>query len=228
MLTGDTEAWPPLERTRSDGIVAIGGDLRPERLLAAYRRGIFPWYSEGQPILWHSPDPRFVLQPRALHVPRSLAKLLKKRTYALTLDVAFEDVIDSCALSDRPGQNGTWITGDMRDAYVQLFKEGWAHSAEAWLDGQLVGGLYGVAIGGVFFGESMFTRAPDASKSAFATMVPQLEAWGFGLIDCQQQTHHLGRFGATLWPRARFAAELTQLLELPSRRGVWTYEPASP
>lgn len=224
LLTADHEAWPPLERTRADGIVAIGGDLKSARLLSAYRRGIFPWYSEGQPILWHSPDPRFVLQPPALHVPRSLAKLLRKAPYRLTLDTAFEAVIDACAHTDRPGQDGTWITRDMRTAYVNLHREGWAHSAEAWLDGELVGGLYGVAIGGVFYGESMFARAPDASKAAFVTLVQQLQTWNFGLIDCQQQTQHLERFGATLWPRARFAAALSTLVLLPGRPGPWRFD----
>lgn len=224
VLTADPDAWPSLERTRPDGIVAIGGDLKLPRLLAAYRRGIFPWYSEGQPILWHSPDPRFVLPPSALHVPRSLAKLLKKGPYQLTLDTAFEQVIDACASTDRPGQNGTWITREMRNAYLELHHQGWAHSAEAWLEGQLVGGLYGVAIGGAFYGESMFAHAPDASKAAFTTLVRQLEAWGFGLIDCQQQTHHLARFGAVTWPRARFCAELARLVVLPTRKGPWRFE----
>jgi leucyl/phenylalanyl-tRNA---protein transferase len=224
LLTADPEAWPALERTRADGIVAIGGDLKPARLLAAYRRGIFPWYSEGQPILWHSPDPRFVLQPEALHVPRSLARLLRKAPYRLTLDTAFDQVIDACAQTDRPGQNGTWITRDMRAAYLNLHREGWAHSAEAWREGQLVGGLYGVAIGGVFYGESMFALAPDASKAAFVTLVQQLRRWGFGLIDCQQETNHLERFGATLWPRARFTAELSRLVTQPGRPGPWRFD----
>jgi leucyl/phenylalanyl-tRNA---protein transferase len=223
ILTADPEAWPPLERTRADGIVAIGGDLCQERLLAAYRRGIFPWYSEGQPILWHSPDPRFVLEPEALHVPKSLEKLLKKKPFTLTLDTAFEDVIDACAQAERPGQDGTWITRDMRAAYVGLHRAGWAHSAEAWVDGALVGGLYGVGIGRAFFGESMFARAPDASKAAFATLARQLFAWGFGLIDCQQETQHLERFGAVLWPRARFAAALATLVVQPTRPGPWRY-----
>ena len=224
VLGRDPEAWPDPDGAGLDGIVAIGGDLRSERLLAAYRRGIFPWYSEGQPILWHSPDPRFVLLPSALHVPRSLEKTLRRGTYGVRLDTAFEAVIDACAKTRRPGQRGTWITRDMRAAYVRLHQEGWAHSAEAWKDGQLQGGLYGVAIGKVFFGESMFARAPDASKVAFVTLVRELVARGVELIDCQQETEHLARFGAEGWERSRFLAEVARLVTAPAQPGPWRRE----
>jgi leucyl/phenylalanyl-tRNA---protein transferase len=226
VLGADPEAWPSLEKTRADGIVAIGGDLKPERLLGAYKRGIFPWYNEGQPILWHSPDPRFVLVPKELHVAKSLAKTLKKRPYRVTLDTSFEEIIDGCATTERPHQHGTWITRDMREAYLRLHDQGFAHSVEAWADGKVVGGLYGVSLGGAFYGESMFARAPDASKVAFATLVRQLEAWGFLVIDCQQQTHHLERFGARLWPRSLFFRELTRALAAPTRRGRWSFDAA--
>lgn len=200
--------------------------MRPERLLTAYTRGIFPWYSEGLPILWHCPDPRFVLEPSKLHVPRSLEKALRRGTYEVRLDTAFEQVIDRCARIRRPGQQGTWITREMRAAYVELHRLGFAHSAESWSGGELEGGLYGVSLGSVFFGESMFALAPDASKVAFVTLVRQLVRWNFNLIDCQQQTEHLARFGAESWPRRRFLAELKRGLQAPSRRGRWSLEPA--
>lgn len=225
VLGANPDLWPDLARTARDGIVAIGGDLSTPRLLAAYRRGIFPWYSEGQPILWHSPDPRFVLVPSALHVPKSLEKTLRRQVYEIRLDTDFEGVIDGCARTRRPRQRGTWITREMRSAYSRLFREGYAHTAEAWLGGRLVGGLYGVSLGDVFFGESMFAKEPDASKAAFVTLTRQMRAWGIGLIDCQQETAHLERFGAESWPRARFSAELQRLLAAPTRRGAWKLDP---
>jgi leucyl/phenylalanyl-tRNA---protein transferase len=224
LLGEDPEAWPPIEATHSDGILAFGGDLTPRRLLSAYRHGIFPWYSEGLPILWHCPDPRFVLLPQSLHVPRSLEKTLKRGTYEIRLDTAFEQVIDGCAKTRRPGQRGTWITRDMRAAYLQLHRLGYAHSAEAWSEGKLQGGLYGVGLGQVFFGESMYTRAPDASKAAFVTLVRALIGWGVQLIDCQQETDHLARFGAETWPRARFVKAVAQLTTQPGKIGPWTLD----
>lgn len=221
LLGRDPEQWPPVEKTHSDGILAFGGDLSPRRLEAAYTRGIFPWYSEGLPILWHCPDPRFVLAPEKLHVPRSLEKELKRGTYEVRLDTAFEAVIDGCAKSTRPGQRGTWITHEMRAAYVQLHRLGIAHSAEAWEGGELRGGLYGVCLGDVFFGESMFARAPDASKVAFVTLVRALISWGIELIDCQQQTEHLARFGAESWPRQQFVRRVGELTKRPTRPGPW-------
>ena len=228
LLNEDPEAFPPPEKAHSSGVVAVGGDLSPARLLAAYRRGIFPWYGEGQPILWHSPDPRFALEPRELHVPRSLEKVLKRGTFELRLDSAFEEVIRSCAAVPRPGQSGTWITDEMREAYCELHRMGYAHSAESWHEGQLAGGLYGVALGAVFFGESMFAKVSESSKAAFAVLGRQLQAWGFTLIDCQQETAHLARFGATPWPRRRFLAALKVALREPTRRGPWAVDLPAP
>lgn len=211
-----------MEEADESGVVAVGGDLSPKRLLAAYRRGIFPWPHPGFPLLWFSPDPRFVLEPKALHVAKSLRRAMNKRPFEIRLDTAFEAVIEGCARIRRPGQRGTWITAEMRRAYTELHQMGYAHSAESFLDGELVGGLYGVSLGGVFFGESMFARVPDASKIAFVTLVRQLEAWGFTLIDCQQETEHLARFGAVSWPRRRFLQALTAALERPTRLGPWS------
>ncbi|MFZ5444919.1 MAG: leucyl/phenylalanyl-tRNA--protein transferase [Myxococcota bacterium] len=221
-LGPDPTRFPPIEETDEDGIIAVGGDLSPERLVQAYRRGIFPWYSEGLPILWHCPDPRFVLEPKAMHVPKSLRKVMKRGTYEVRLDTAFDQVIDGCARTPRPGQRGTWITRDMRKAYLRLHQLGLAHSAETWLDGQLVGGLYGVSLGRVFYGESMFARADDASKVAFVTLVEWMQAWGVELVDCQQETEHLARFGAVPWPRTRFIDALATLTASPTRQGKWS------
>jgi len=224
VLGPDPLVWPNVEDTDEDGILAIGGDLSPERLVAAYSRGIFPWYSEGLPILWHCPDPRFVLLPSAMHVPKSLKKTMRHGDYEVRFDTAFEQVIDACAKTRRPGQRGTWITRDMRGAYVKLHLLGLAHSAEAWKDGELSGGLYGVSLGAVFYGESMFARAPDASKVAFVTLVERLHAHGVELIDCQQETEHLKRFGAVGWPRFRFCKALEKLVGRPTLRGPWRFE----
>ncbi len=221
-LGPDPTLFPPPEAADEDGLLAVGGDLTPERLLAAYRQGIFPWYSEGLPILWHSPNPRFALEPRALHVPKSLQKQLKRGSFEVRYDTAFEKVIDACATRRRPGQRGTWITRDMRAAYVELHRLGYAHSAESWRGDTLAGGLYGVSLGSVFFGESMFARAPDASKVAFATLVQEVDRWGFTLIDCQQETAHLARFGATPWRRLEFLDALEAGMSAPTRRGQWT------
>jgi leucyl/phenylalanyl-tRNA--protein transferase len=222
LLGEDPELFPPPEKADRSGLLAVGGDLSPERLLAAYSQGIFPWYSQGQPILWHSPDPRFVLEPDKLHVGRSLRKTLKAGTYDIRWDTAFADVISACASVPRPGQDGTWITHEMSEAYVALHELGFAHSVEAWAEGELKGGFYGVSLGAAFFGESMFARAPDASKAAFATAVERFRAWGFHFIDCQVETEHLARFGAGHWPRRRFLQALAGALREPTRRGKWT------
>jgi len=214
--------FPPPELA-DDGLLAVGGDLKPERLILAYSQGIFPWYSEGQPILWHSPDPRMVLLAEDLHVPKSLLKVLRKGRFQVTLDTAFADVIEACATTKRPGQRGTWITRAMKKAYLELHREGYAHSAEAWSDGRLVGGLYGVSLGGAFFGESMFARLPDASKIAFVTLVEQLRDWGITLVDSQVHTDHLARFGAELWPRKAYLAGLKKALLRPTRLGPWAF-----
>ena len=219
-------AFPPPEMAEESGLLAVGGDLRPERLLLAYSRGIFPWYAPGQPILWHSPDPRMVLKAEELRVPRSLAKTIRKGPFRLTLDTAFSRVIAGCGSVPRPGQPGTWITPAMKEAYVGLHRQGLAHSVEAWAEERLVGGLYGVSLGAVFFGESMFARAPDASKVAFVALVRQLARWGIGLVDCQVYTEHLARFGAVEWPRRRFLAALEGALARPTRPGPWRFDDA--
>lgn len=224
LIRGD-QALPEPEQSDARGLVAIGGDLRPGRLLDAYRRGIFPWYGEGLPILWHSPDPRFVLEPNALRVNRSLRKSLRRNPYRLSFDTAFGQVIRRCAEVPRHDQDGTWITAEMMASYEQLFALGHAHSVEAWAGDQLVGGIYGVVVGAVFCGESMFALAPDASKIAFVELVGQLERWGFELIDCQVHTDHLERFGAVEWPRSRFLATLARLRSRQvGPRGHWTFE----
>jgi len=219
--------FPPVEHAE-DGLLAVGGDLSPERLLLAYESGIFPWYDEGQPILWHSPDPRFVLTPDLLHVPRSLRRVMRSGRYRLTMDTRFAEVIAGCAFAPRGGQSGafgTWITPEMTSAYVALHTLGFAHSVEACEGGKLVGGLYGVSLGAAFFGESMFTDAPDASKVAFVALVEQLDRWGIRLIDSQVHTDHIARFGAILWPRRRYLAALRRALAVETRKGPWQFDP---
>jgi leucyl/phenylalanyl-tRNA--protein transferase len=218
---GRALAFPDPGESHPSGLLAVGGDLSCERLLLAYSSGIFPWYSEDQPILWHSPDPRMVLLPGALHVPKSLERRLSRGDYEVRLDTAFADVVRGCAEVPRPGEPGTWITPEMHDAYVELHERGYAHSAEAWRDGRLAGGLYGVSLGGAFFGESMFAREADASKVAFATLVRQLARWSFDLVDCQVHTDHLERFGAEPWPRSRFLDALARSLTHETRCGAW-------
>jgi len=215
-------AFPPPDEAEPGGLLAVGGDLSPERLLLAYSLGIFPWYDESLPILWHSPDPRMVLVPAELHVSRSLAKTLRRGSFRVTLDACFARVIGACAETPRRRGEGTWITDEMREAYLRLHALGFAHSAEAWRGDELAGGLYGVALGTCFFGESMFTRCPDASKVAFATLMRQLERWGFELVDCQMHTEHLARFGARDWPRSRFLRHLRRALRRETRRGAWS------
>jgi leucyl/phenylalanyl-tRNA--protein transferase len=213
-------------------LLAIGGDLSVRRLVAAYRQGIFPWYSEGDPILWWSPDPRTVLLPGQLRVSRSLRKLLRKGVFGVTMDRAFDAVIDACALPREAG-GGTWLMPEMIEAYRALHRHGVAHSVEVWHEGALAGGLYGVAIGSVFFGESMFTRLDNASKVALVHLCRRLTGWGFGLIDCQVLTGHLLRMGATPIPRERFVELLRALRERPTPIGSWddgtiTLPPAPP
>ena len=203
-----------------DGLLAIGGDLSAERLLRAYPAGIFPWYSEGQPVLWWSPDPRFVLLPQKLKISRSLHKTLRGQAFRITLDQAFDAVIRDCA-APRPGTDGTWITTAMTTAYQRLYALGFAHSAEAWQGDTLVGGLYGVAIGRVFFGESMFTRVSNASKVAFVALVQQLHAWDFRLVDCQVYTRHLASLGAEFMGRREFLVQLRQLCGGPAVPPPW-------
>lgn len=201
-----------------DGLLAVGGDLKPERLLLAYRNGIFPWFGPDQPILWWAPDPRLVLFPEQLRISRSLSRTLRKQRFTVTFDTAFAQVVDECA-APRPGQAGTWITPEMQSAYRRMHELGHAHSVECWQHGELVGGLYGIAIGHVFFGESMFTRVADASKVGFVTLVQQLQASGYRLIDCQVHTDHLESLGAMMIPRPDFtrllARETRQITDSP-------------
>lgn len=201
--------FPPIDSALSEpnGLLAAGGDLAPERLLAAYRLGIFPWYAEGEPILWWSPEPRMVLAPSGFALSRSLAKTLRGHRYEVRADSAFAQVIAACA-APRRGGGGTWISAEMQAAYLRLHRLGYAHSIETWVDGRLAGGLYGVAIGGVFYGESMFATATDASKIALAHLCRHLARHDFGLIDCQMKTAHLASLGAREIPRSEFMAQL--------------------
>jgi leucyl/phenylalanyl-tRNA--protein transferase len=219
----DRLVFPPVHLAE-DGLLALGGDLRPERLILGYTKGIFPWYAENLPILWHSPDPRMVMTTRDLVIQRSLRKQIARKPYELTMDTAFEQVLIGCASTPRPGQAGTWLIPEMVDAYTKLHTLGFAHSIEAWQDGELVGGLYGVSLGAAFFGESMFAKAPDASKIAFAATVRQLDAWHIGLIDCQVHTEHLERFGAYEVPRLQYLEMLRVALDEPTRRGTWEFD----
>lgn len=221
---GEELEFPHPSLASPEGLLAVGGDLRPQRLILAYSHGIFPWYSEGRPILWWCPSPRLVLYPAELHIGRSLRKAVRRGTYRITLDTAFGRVIDHCAATPRPDQDGTWITDDMKQAYVRLFEMGIAHSVEAWADDGLVGGLYGLSLGSAFFGESMFAHRPDASKVAFAYLVRQLEAWDFDIVDCQVVTEHLVRFGAREIELEPFLDTLERATAKPTRRGPWTFD----
>lgn len=218
----DNQPFPHIDRAlrEPDGLLAAGGSLTPRRLLRAYQHGIFPWYSAGQPILWWSPDPRLVLFPEVVNVSRSLRQTLKKGRFTLTADAAFPAVIAACA-APRAGIAGTWITPEMNRAYCRLHRLGHAHSIETWCEGQLVGGLYGVAIGRVFFGESMFSAMSDASKAALVVLAAQLRRWSFALIDCQVRTEHLMRMGAVDISRAIFLQLLERQSGLPGRDGPW-------
>jgi leucyl/phenylalanyl-tRNA---protein transferase len=217
--------FPEPREAEPDGLLAVGGDLSPERLLQAYAAGIFPWFSEGNPILWWSPDPRMVLLPERMHVPRSLARTLRRGRYEVRADTAFSQVIRRCADAPRPGQDGTWITDEMVFAYERLHRLGFAHSFEAWEGGALAGGLYGVSLGAAFFGESMFSERPDASKAAFARGVEWLGSWGVELVDCQVRTEHLARFGAREMARDEFLDRLGRALSKPTRQGRWELPP---
>jgi len=216
--------FPDPELAETSGLLAIGGDLHPRRIMRAYRQGIFPWYADDQPILWWSPDPRSVLIPSRLKIQRSLKKRLRQAPYTIRLDTAFADVIRGCGSIPRVDQDGSWITPDMEESYNQLHEQGYAHSAEAWLDDVLVGGLYGVVLGGVFFGESMFSQASDASKIAFVHLVRQLELWGVELIDCQLQTDHLDRFGAEFMPRCTFIETIDRLADKQVTPPQWSFD----
>lgn len=207
---------PSLAETEPDGLLAVGGDLSPQRIVQAYRQGIFPWYSEDQPLLWWSPDPRMVLFPDKLRINRSLKKEMRRKRFRITVDHAFADVIEACA-QPRDDDLGSWLLPEMIAAYRQLHELGIAHSVEAWQEGKLVGGLYGNALGGVFFGESMFTRVANASKVAFAALVGALQQQGYGIIDCQVFTAHLQSLGAELIPREDFLAYLRPAVDQATR-----------
>jgi leucyl/phenylalanyl-tRNA---protein transferase len=223
ILSPDSLAFPDPDYALEEpnGLLAVGGDLTPERLLAAYRLGIFPWYEDGQPILWWSPHPRMVLFPGELHVSASLRKALRRSSLRIKADTAFDAVIEACAQS-RPYASGTWITKEVRHSYKALHAQGFAHSVEAWQDGELVGGLYGIALGRVFFGESMFSRQDNASKIAFCQLVRQLDKWDYSLIDCQVASRHLASLGAREIARSRFRHYLPSAAEAAGPRGPWT------
>ena len=216
--------FPPVEEAMDDpnGLLAAGGDLSPERLLRAYRQGIFPWFDDDQPILWWSPDPRAVLFPSNIHISRSLAKRLRRGDFHFSFDRCFEDVVAACA-SPRQYSQGTWITDDMAEAYAALHDRGVAHSLEVWQGDELVGGLYGVSLGKLFFGESMFSRVTDASKAAFVALAKQCEAWNFALIDCQIANPHLSSMGATDISRREFVDYLNKYADMPHPLGPWSF-----
>ena len=215
--------FPSPHLASKEGLLAVGGDLTRTRLLLAYSLGIFPWYSEGEPILWWSPDPRLVLYPDELKVSRSLNKIINKGEFKVTVDCAFERVIKDCARVRLENQEGTWIVDEMVKAYCNLHESGFAQSIEAWADDRLAGGLYGVSLGSCFFGESMFTRVSNASKVAFVALVEHLRSLNFTLIDCQITTGHLTRFGAREISRFRYSDELDQALERPTLKGKWSF-----
>ena len=217
--------FPPVDLALDDpnGLLAVGGDLSPNRLISAYRHGVFPWFNHGQPILWWSPNPRAVLFPDQLHISRSLKKQIKLATLDITFDQNFEAVITACA-APRNEDPGTWITAEMHNAYIKLHKLGIAHSVEAWQNGALVGGLYGLGIGRIFFGESMFSRVSNASKIAFVYLVKQLQQWQFALIDCQVKSQHLRNFGATDIKRNTFIQILHKHINENDNNGIWHFD----
>lgn len=214
---GPSDPFPPVDQAldEPDGLLAAGADLSPGRLIDAYGHGIFPWFNEGDPILWWSPNPRIVLAPREFHVSHSLKKRLKQRRFTVTIDTAFAAVLDECA-APRPDDGGTWLTGPMKAAYLALHEQGVAHSIEVWMDGALAGGIYGVGLGRMFFGESMFSRRTDASKIALAYLAAQLDRWAFPWIDCQLETDHLLSLGAVAVPRHVFVAKVAGLVREPA------------
>jgi leucyl/phenylalanyl-tRNA---protein transferase len=219
------DPFPPLTRALDEpnGLLAAGGGLGVDRLIDAYSRGIFPWFSEGDPVLWWCPNPRTVLETSGLHVSRSLRRRLRKRDYTVTMDRAFSRILEACA-APRGADNGTWLVPSMMRAYVRLFRAGYAHSIEVWIDDELAGGLYGVALGRMFFAESMFSRRTDGSKIALACLCAQLARWQFPIIDCQMRTSHLDSLGAQEMPRAEFVALVDRLVREPGTTGTWTFD----
>ena len=213
--------FPDLDEADESGLLAIGGDLSIERLKLAYSKGIFPWYEDGMPILWWSPDPRMVLFPEKMIISHSLRQSIRKQQFTITIDHAFEKVIRNCAKTTRKGEDGTWITTEMQNAYIRLHEAGYAHSAEAWLDGELVGGLYGVALGKAFFGESMFHHVTNASKVALFELVEKLSSWNFEIIDAQVYTNHLESLGGEMIPRGEYIHILEKALLIEDVTGSW-------
>jgi leucyl/phenylalanyl-tRNA--protein transferase len=220
-ISRQTLEFPDLDEADESGLLALGGDLSIERLKLAYSKGIFPWYEKGMPILWWSPDPRMVLFPDKMIISHSLKQSIKKQQFTITIDKAFEQVIKNCAKTPRKGEKGTWITREMKNAYIDLHEAGYAHSAEAWLDGELVGGLYGVAIGKVYFGESMFHHVTNASKVAFYQLVEKLNKWNFKIIDAQVYTNHLESLGGEMIPRGEYIRILEKALLIDDVTGSW-------
>ncbi|MDY6905263.1 MAG: leucyl/phenylalanyl-tRNA--protein transferase [Thermodesulfobacteriota bacterium] len=223
-LDENNVSFPSPKIAEPDGLLALGGDLSVERLLVAYMAGIFPWYAKGDPILWWSPDPRLILIPDNVHVPRRLRRTLNQGIFAFTMDTAFNDVITSCARVRNDSREGTWIVAEMIDAYNQLHEAGYAHSVEAWQADRLVGGLYGLSLGSCFFGESMFTTVSNASKAAFVALAEFLAGNGFAMIDCQVTTSHLQRFGAEEIPRDEFLDMLEACVAEPTWKGRWRFD----
>lgn len=219
----DKIEFPPPYLASKAGLLAVGGDLSQERLLLAYRMGIFPWYSDGEPILWWSPDPRLVLYPKKIRISKTLKKIIKKDKFQLSIDTAFDQVVNSCAQIRIEKNEGTWIVQEMIDAYCRLHAAGFAHSVEAWYQGELAGGIYGVSMGKCFFGESMFSRISNASSVTLIKLVEYLRALSFDMLDCQLTTAHLIRFGAREIPRDVFLKQLKKSLEAPTRQGRWSF-----
>jgi leucyl/phenylalanyl-tRNA--protein transferase len=223
-MADQNDLFPLIIGSKTGNVVAFGGDVKPERLLAAYKKGAFPWYNEGEAIQWWSPDPRFVLYPTELRISHSMKPLIKKRRFRVTVDTQFEAVVSACARIERHGALGTWITKDLHEGFVGLHDLGYAHSVEVWDGDVLVGGLYGMAIGRIFFGESMFARVSNASKYGFITLVRWLQTQGFDLIDCQQKTDHLGSLGARSIRRTQFMKLLDRCVLQEAKPRPWTQE----
>jgi len=220
-ITKRSKSFPDLDEADESGLLAVGGDLSIERLKLAYSKGIFPWYEDGMPILWWSPDPRMVLFPNKMIVSHSLRQSIKKQQFTVTIDAAFEKVIHNCSKTPRKGEDGTWITREMKNAYIRLHEAGYAHSAESWLDGELVGGLYGVSLGKAFFGESMFHHVTNASKVALYHLVEKLCAWNFTIIDSQVYTNHLESLGGEMIPRNQYVHFLEDAIQVEDVVGSW-------
>ena len=223
-LLSDTIEFPPPHLASEDGLLAVGGDLSQKRLLLAYRMGIFPWFSNNEPILWWSPDPRLVLYPHEIKISKTLKKIIKKEVFKVTMDLAFNEVINQCAQVRMKKNQGTWIIEDIIEAYCQLHESGFAHSVEVWRQGELAGGLYGVSLGKCFFGESMFTLVSNASNVGLVKFVEHLKELSFDMIDCQVTTEHLIRFGAREITRTLFLKQLEKSLKAPSIKGKWDYK----